>query len=445
MSGMQKRFLTCLLVICMVMSLTACGRVKEAANVLLGKEEATEEVDVEAEEEDEEEKDKKKEKEEKEAKEEAPEEEPTPEKEKAKNSSGFPVLGETDIEDFDGYTYLYCEKLRTESTKNEKTGKMESFELPVFIPLDEYVYVNRDYVSGNKLGVEYKISIEPSMRYDAEDYLMTENLDYYLENQYDPYYSENYKDIVIGEAEEIGENATRATVEYCYYDKYDDSLTPTLCTYYYAELESGVEVLVEFNVNADEVTGKTPDLIDELETFYPFEINWDADRAADKLETYLASGGENSFSTGYLLFELPDGWAEDTSVGDFDYQVYAPDGDVELAGCFVGFQKEYLGYGSAKDAGILKSEDAMVEAVQAMVDETEIGGTVSYYGDTCMGKAAVVETSIEIEDGEMADAQMYFMFDDSYMYMAVAAQAPNATEDPVAVVLDVLENGQIRE
>lgn len=55
--------------------------------------------------------------------------------------------------------------------------------------------------------------------------------------------------------------------------------------------------MARFDVSADEVTGKTPELLEELEAFYQFEIDWDKDAAQKKLEDYEASGGDSTFAT----------------------------------------------------------------------------------------------------------------------------------------------------
>lgn len=141
-------------------------------------------------------------------------------------SLDHPVLGEDDIADYDGFEYLYCENLRTQSEKNEESGKMESYSMDVFIPQDDYVYVSMNRVTGDKLGVSFQIELNPIIRYAAEDYLVSENLQYYIENEFDPFYSDGTKDVVIGEPEEIDRNTARQTVEYLLYNKYEDSLTP---------------------------------------------------------------------------------------------------------------------------------------------------------------------------------------------------------------------------
>lgn len=434
----QKRMMTCLLVAFLAISLTACGRIKTATDTSTGGKKAE---NGEAEENKEEEAAKELENADLPEKDDA-----LTETDEKKEISDYPTLGQEDIQDYDGFTYLYCELLRTESKKNEETGKMESYELPVFIPLDETAYIDRSIVLGEMLGIEFQVSLEPYLRYDAEDGLVTENLDDYLEAEFDPYLeADRYKDTVIGKAQKAGENAALATVEYLHYNKYDDTYTPIFGTYYLEELKNGEDVLVAIKVNATDITEKTPELIGELETFYPFAIYWDKDKAAKKLEDFLANGGENSFTTGYLLFELPDEWGEDEENSDFENWVYAPDGDVDAAQCFVSILRKYVGYGYAEEAGILKDESLLVEAVKIMVEEENVDAEVSFYGDTCLGKTAVAKTMVSTENGEKAEMKMYIAFDDGNMYMIISSQTSGAVADADAVAQDILASGQVRE
>lgn len=424
---MKKKIALCLIMSCLAFTLGGCST-KDIMQT----------VSKETEAEDQEEKDK--EKTEDQVENEESENEET-ENEEMKKST--PVLGDEDIEDYEGFTYLYCEEIRTESEKNEETGKMESKRLSVFVPESDYVYVNTDRVQSEKLGITLTVELEPYIRYDADDYLMTENLEYQLESEYDPYYTNDYKDLVISEVEEIDDDIAYATVEYCDYDKYDDSYAVVFVTYYLAKLDNGTTVLVEITVNSDDITGRTPALIKELEAFYPFEIDWDKERAGAKLEDYLANDNDNTVSTGYAIFELPEGWREDTSNYEFNTHVYAPDGDADFAECFVSIYQEYLGYDFFEGGDINDYQDEILAMVEESMQEEDIDAVVSWYGDTCLGSGVKGEATVT-EDGETVSTEIYWIFDDSYGYIITAMMGDNAVEDAFAVAEDMLQNGQTR-
>lgn len=437
MKRFQKSFGVSLIMLCMALMLSACSM----QNVM--KDTSTDEKDAQQEETPEA-KDEQDQEEEGEAEEEAELKEEK-ETEESKSNSGAPVLGQDDIDGYEGYTYLYCEKLRTQSEKNEATGKMESSELSVFIPEDEYVWVDMESASGEKLGVSFKVELNPIIRSDAEDYTMSENLDYLLEYEFDPFYTEEYKDVVISDAELLDEHTARATVEYCEYDSYDDSCSPVFCTYLLKELDESRTVYVSLSIDGTEVTGKTPELLAEMEQFYELDINWDQERADQKLEAYLASGGDNSFSTGYLLFELPDGWKRDNEMGDYSSYVYAPGGNASAAGCFISFQEDYLGYGIMSGFDPERDSDMLLEVVETYLEQEELSGEVSYYGETCLGPAVLTVLSMDAGEYGSSVFHIYWIFDDSNMYRISAVALGDSEENPFVIVEDILENGQVAE
>ena len=355
-----------------------------------------------------------------------------------------PVLGQEDIEDYEGFEYLYCEEIRTESEKNEKTGKMESKQLSVFVPIDDYVSVSRGTVWGQKLGISYKVELEPYLSYNADDYLISENLDRYLESTYDPFFSTEYEDLAISEAEELDRNTARATVEYCEYDEYDDDYSVVFVTYLLKKIDD-LTVLVRVEADYQEATGKTPELLAELEEFYQFEIDLDKERAEKKLEDHLAEGGNKTVSTGFFMFELPEGWKKDREESDFETYVYAPGGNSETSHCMLAIRQEYIGQLFADEDMLESSGDALVDAVKEMLREDGMDGDVSYYGKTCLGVAIKVEVQIAGEDGSVADAHIYYVFSDAYISVVTAAKVREDAEyDPFTLAEDILANGQSR-
>jgi len=451
---MKKKILLCMILCCLSMALFGCTS-KDIMDAVAEKKAASqtkeeEEVEVEAEEKEETkeaEKEEAKEDEEEvkeEAKEEEAKEEEKEEVKEEKKASDTPVLGDEDAEDYEGFEYLFGEVLMTDAEENEETGKKERHKLSVFIPDDDYASVSGSRAYADYLGVDFEVELAPYIRYDEEDYLMEENLQYYLENNYDPFYSTDYKDLVISDVEVISDTECRATVEYCYYNSWDDSYETIFATYYLAEMEKGVNVLVEIKVQEEGVTGKTPALLEELEQFYQFEIDWDADRAAQKREDYLASGGDNKYSTGYLVFELPANWSEVRDGVDYDEHVYAPEGDVNFSGCMISFYREFLSY----------DEEIDVTAFVNNADETEVlleealGMDVSNFSvelvDTVFGETAKL-TYTATSDDLSGNGETYFVGDGYYFYTIQSFAMEEATEDPAVVLYDILQNGEVND
>lgn len=439
---MKRRIVLCMIVGCLSMTLFGCTS-KDVMDAVAEKKAAsqteaeTEEVEAEVETEVEETEEVVEET--TEEVEEAAKEEETEEK----KASDTPVLGDADAEDYTGFEYMFGDVLMTDAEENKETGEKERQKLSVFIPDDDYARVSGNRAYSDYLGVDFEVELAPYIRYNEEDYLMEENLEYYLENQYDPMYSTDYKDLVISEVEVISDTECRATAEYCYYSSWDESYETVFVTYYLTEVEKGVNVLVEIAVHADEVTGKTPALIEELEQFYQFEIDWDADRAEQKKEDYLATGGDNKYSTGFLVFELPSNWDEVTDGVSYDEYVYAPEGDVAFSGCMISFYKEFLSYDDIDVSAFVSNK----EETETILEES-LGMDVTNFDvelcDTVLGKAAKI-TYTASSDGLSGDGECYFIAEGYYFYTIQAFALDSATEDPAAVLSDILQNGQARE
>ena len=132
-----------------------------------------------------------------------------------------PVLGDENA-DYSVYEYLYAEHLRTESEMNYDSGKMESKEVTVLVPECDYVYSDRTYVSSNSKGVSMSVEVNPYFRFGAHEYTLTENLEEMVADNYDIFYTANYKDVVISDAIELDNNSVVVYIDYLYYQIWND-------------------------------------------------------------------------------------------------------------------------------------------------------------------------------------------------------------------------------
>ena len=422
---MKKKLLASIMATCLMLSLVGCGAKEEAAvsATEAATEEATE-VATEA------------------AVEETSVEEVTTEE--AAPASDVPVLGAENAEGYEGFEYLYEELLMTETQENKETGKKERTALCVYIPDDDYATANGRYAYATSMGVDFRVELDPSMlRYDAEDYLPAENLDYYMDYQFDEFTNASYgnRDVVLTKAEEVGENAVRATAEYCRYNDWDKVYDVYFCTYYLKELENGKYVMVSVEINSADVTGKAAFLIEELEQFYQFDIDWDAERAEKKRLDYEANESENTYTTGNLLFELPQGWQEDDDLSSYDFRIYAPDGDYVFSGCMVGMMEEYLGYGETVDLQSLVNDSA-TETITGLLG-LPIDEYTSEICKTNIGNAAKINCTSTME-GVSVDIVMYFVAGEYDLYVLTAVQTDYATEDAAAVLEGIMATGKVR-
>lgn len=360
---------------------------------------------------------------------------------KSKRKATGAVLGSEEAEGYEGFEYLYEEILMTDTAENKETGKKERKSLTVFIPDVDYATASGAYAYANSMGVNFRVELEPYLRYDADKYLPEENLEEYVSSNYDPFFSTDYKDLVISDVEGFDETAARCTVEYCEYDKWDEVYHTVFATYYLTELENGYTVLVVVEVDDAETTGKTSKLLNEISEFYQFEIDWDADRAQQKRTAYAANETENTYSTGNLMFDLPMNWREDADLSDYETMVFAPDGDTENSGCMISVYEEYMSYDEELDLDAIIAEESKSELEKSM------DATVTAYNteivETGLGRAAMI--SYTVKDGDArADGVMYFLSMDGYAYTIQALKLDDAVEDSFVVLDGILSTAQVR-
>lgn len=418
---MKKKVLVLLLAVSMTLTIAACGKEKE--DILASEaEDIVEEIKDEAEE---------------------IVDETTNEadSEETKKATGA-VLG-GDVENFDDFEYLYAEELRTDSEENEETGKKESTKITVLIPDSDYASVNRDYAYADEMGVHVRVSLNPYFQYKQEEYLLAENMQAWLDDEYDEFYSTDYKDLVVSEVEELDKNRVLVKVSYIEYDKWEEMNIPIYKYIYVKELAKDLTVMAEVEINLAEVTGKTPELLAELEAFYEFDIDWSKEEAEARVEEFLANdtGDTDTFSTGYLIFDLPKGWAADY---DFDYEsdAYAPDGDAELAQCVLVFNREFST--DSYDVTMLLEDPEYTKSMfQEMVGETASNIEVTDMEETSLGRT--VKVTLDVEDEVyLTHYSFYFAATDNYMYTIYAAQTDDAKEDAFAVAEDVIMNARLK-
>lgn len=450
---MKKRVVILLLAGCMTFGtlFTGCGSVETVkATVNAAKvdreadEEEANEEEIDEEEADKEDKaekvDKKKKADDKESDtgEEKEEKEEKSEKKKKSSKSDSPVLGSADAEGYDGFRYLTEETLTSEETGDVVT---------VFIPEDEYASVNDNSAYSGKMGVEFDIRLDPYLQYEQEDYSAEENLEAFMEEEYDEFYTTDYKDLEISEVESIGSDAAVASAKYCEYQSWDDEYNVSCKTYYLKEVEPGTFALVKVSVNNMEATGKTQNLLDEVEAFYEFDVDWDADEAEAKLQSYLDqddAADSDTFSTGFLKFELPKGWEKDADNSTYEISVYAPDGDTAFAECAVAVISQYVGSDIDHLGTILAEEDFAQEFLKEEFGDDVSDVSVESYGDTCIGDTVLIKCQYE-QNGETVDCRFYMSGKGSYLYAVQAIQFPDSEEDAVSVAEQILETGKLNE
>ena len=388
---MKNKVIAAFLAASMVFGLTACGSATPTASDVTGdrkvvKEEADEEEVEEAEEETEE------------VEEEVEEE--------TKSKAKGVVFGSKEASGYTDFAYLMEAIIATSDTKS---GNKASFS--VYIPDDDYSSVSGSRARSSRMGVTFEVDVAPYLQYDAEDYTVVENLEEYVTSEME-YSSSSYYGVTVGEVEELADGSAVCEVSYMDYEYYDDAYYPSYEQYNLKELKDGVYDLTVVEINADETTGKTESLVEELESFYEIDINWDENFADTKRAEFENSDEFNpdAFNLGFMSFELPEGWAKDEDESSYDEYVFAPNGNYALADVAITVTNDW----SSDDIiTMLLSDEEYTKTYfesyfEGMIDDVK----VEDMGETFMGKTAKITIDASTDDGSAT--LTYYMGQEDY-------------------------------
>ncbi|MCM1264023.1 MAG: hypothetical protein NC313_15030 [Butyrivibrio sp.] len=425
---MKRKLVAVLLAAVMASSITACGKLPSAQDVASGRIDSseTEEKNEETEEKTEETEEKTEETEKEE------EEKQDEEVEKKSSSNKGVVFGSDEAKGYDGFEYLTEELISTSETKS---GNKVSYS--AFVP-DDYPYVSGDRASGERMGVELEVDIAPYLQYNSQDYTISENLEEYVEGEFS--YSSYEYGIEIGEVEEIDDDTAVCVVTYMYYSSYDDSYTPFYNVYKLQDMGDNVMALITISIEAEETTGKTQALLDEISSFYQMDIGWDDSFAETKRTAFENSDEYNSdaFNLVYMSFVLPDGWEKDSDNSSYSEAIFAPGGNARRANGYIGVSKEYSSDNYVE--ALLDDVDYTAEALSESMGDEVSDVKVEAVTDTFMGEVAKVEMKVYDDDIDgNGTGIVYYGYDDYTVYMIVAFISEEASEEEEADVRAALD------
>lgn len=268
------------------------------------------------------------------------------------------------------------------------------------------------------MGVTFNAALNPYLS-DVEDYTLQENLERYVKDEFqNEYRIEKMDDLEIGEVI-VSEDGTLASskVSYYKYDIYDKTYGYYENYLNLREMENGLLLMTNTGINSEKVTGKTPELLQELEDFYGIVFEWDSEEVKKKVEEYatIAEANAPDFTIGNLSFDLPDGW-EDVEDG-----YYAPGGDPELSGGVLQVQEEYIGEGITRNMNkeLLGSEEMknMVASMLGMEGSSDFSMETA---DSKLGVAFRIGTTLTQADSS-AEVTAYLIYgEDGYLYAMTA-------------------------
>ncbi len=388
---MKNKTIAALLIVSMLSGLTACGSKEPSASDLTAN--RTREIE--------------------EIEEPEEKETETEEKEEKEAATGI-VFGSDEAKGYDGFEYLMEELI---STSNTKSGN--KMTLSVFVPDGDYPSVSGSYATSERMGVMVDVDIDPYLRYDYEDYTVSENLEDYVEEEIE--YSSYIYGVEVGEVKEVGDDIAVCELTYMQFDSYDGSYAPYYQVYCLKELGDNVMGLVDICIMADDTTGKTKNLLAELSSFYEIEIGWDESFGETKRAAFENSDEFNAdaFNLGFMSFELPEGWEKDEYWSDSYDIVFAPGGDADLSADCLIISQVTEAFGMIDM--FLENMDEMAEILEEEIaeEEEEYRVTIDDIGMTFLGHTLKMEAFVRDEE-EAGAIVLYFAEDDTNLYSIYA-------------------------
>ena len=359
-----------------------------------------------------------------------------------KSSYSGVTFGSDQAVGYTGFEYLVEQRI---TITGEKSGKKTAYS--VFVPGGDYTYSISGSAFGSCMGVDFLFSVDPYIRYNAADYTLEENMEYYIESEL-KYLSSSTYDVSIGDIQTIDHNGITCEASYVMYDEYEDEYSPIYALYSAWEMENGNLAFAEVMIDYNETTGKTDTLLDELSSFYGFEISLDSSFAENKMAEFAESDEFNpgTFNLEYMSFELPSGWEKAYESDDF-MDVFIPTGNLLLANVAIVVVSDY----STEDVvdALFNDEgatDTYAETIyESLGNVTDV--SISDYGETFMGHT--VELCVEMDDGDFQESAFVYIAQDHYdVFLIYLIYLDPADEEALAegqAALDMLfETGEMR-
>lgn len=323
----------------------------------------------------------------------------------AKTGLGFNRIGVND-----GFKYLMEYELTTDSTPSG-----DEVAYTIYIPDDEYP---TDYgwgVSSEQFGVSFDADTDVIL--ESENNTVEKNLEYEIAFDWSSI-SEYYYAVSIGDVQSVGNDMAVGVVSYIRYSNVFDEYESVYRFYCMLETPDKVPVLLEVEIDSSDTTDETPELLAELESFYGFNIGWDAAAANDKLEEFMSdnSSDDGTFNLGYMTFELPDGWNKDVDKSPYTGgSIFAPNGNSDSSHTSFLIQRFYVEE-DIMNTALVDTKSAEAHFENAFSNEVAIDNMkVTEYGDTFIGRTLEIYMELS-QGGESAVYISYVGQVDNYMY-----------------------------
>ncbi len=325
-------------------------------------------------------------------------------------SGTIPVMGDGNA-DYDGFTYLYADELMIEAEKNEETADLTNEGLVIYVPLSDNTDQGGNFITSNAMGAEFRVSLNGiELPYDHNNNTAKQNLEYILNSlKLTVSYNSSYEALEQTAVKEAGESAYSAAASYLEYDESSNEYYVRYNTYFIKKLSPSATVVIQISVHAEAATEQTEALIQELEAFYGFPIEWDPIAASQKLDCYKSETVGNTITIAGLVVEIPNDWEK---VDVETYKHYAGWGNSSVL--IIRSSPETIDTYPEEEINAV-AEAKLSEIMEGVTDieVTRITDSNSEFALKCTGKVTYEELEIDVT---------FFLFQKGFhTYMVFAA------------------------
>lgn len=332
------------------------------------------------------------------------------------SSKSSVIFGSDEAVGYDGFKYLEEQMISTFDILSEN-----DVSYSVYVPVSDDILLSEYSAGSSLMGVYFTVNLEPDhIGYNTKDYALKDSLEDYVTKEWAFMdYNRNYYAASVGEVKQISDNMAvceLSWVQLIHHADSDDEFCPIYLTYAVRDMGDGIIALMETTVICSETSGETQTVLDELSSFYGFEIGWDSSFAETKLTEFESSDEyrPDAIDLYYMSFMLPDGWKMDvaSSSPPDDGYVFAPGGNMRASAIAIAVIHQV----STEDVvNKLLNEDTAEEFVKFVLLDEDIpiqNITISDIGETFMGRT--VEVIIKIADGLGIDTMLVYMGQGTY-------------------------------
>lgn len=331
--------------------------------------------------------------------------------------------------------FKYLTELVISVPEAESEGKTD---FSVYVPMSKYADVYDTAVRSENAGVYIRVDFEPDLPVKAENNSVRNKLEKYIDAMV-TYYTNCYN-IDVSKIENIDKDSVVCEISYMKYDSYEDTYAPYYELYGLYDLGDDFTALVTVVIDADNTTKETEEMIEELSSFYRFDIHWDESFAQAKRDKFNEShnknrrrennrydnpGGGNTYDMELISFTLPNMWKIDEYMSENEYDDYGvlafePDGETEDSALYLYIMEAGPAFGMIELW--LEDMDEMKALYEEEFEDCEV--TIEDIGLTFLGRTVVTEITVyedSVYEDYMASVSIvYLAEDDDNAYMISA-------------------------